>query len=136
MNALVRHTPRGLNLYRDFDAVLNSFFNEDFGFSAKMPAVDVRESEDSFTLEAELAGLTEKDIDIDVKDHLLTISSKNEEKTEEKKNGYVIKERKSSAFSRSFVLPKNVDVEKIEANMKNGILTLTVPKTEAAKPRI
>ena len=135
MNALVRHTPRGINLYRDFDAVLNSFFNEDLGFSTKVPAVDVRESEDGFVLEAELAGLTENDIDIDVKDHLLTISSKSEEKKEEKKNGYVLKERKSSSFSRSFILPKNADIDKIEANMKDGILTLNIPKTEEAKPK-
>jgi HSP20 family molecular chaperone IbpA len=63
------------------------------------------------------------------------ISSKKEEETETKKNGYLLKERKGTAFSRSFVLPKDVDREKIEASFKNGLLTLTLHKSPVTQPR-
>jgi len=66
---------------------------------------------------------------------MLTISSKKEEERKEEKKGYVLKERKSAEFSRSFMLPKNVNSEKIEASMKNGILSLVIPKAEEAKPK-
>jgi HSP20 family protein len=97
--------------------------------------VDVREEKDRYVLEAELPGLTEKDIEVKVEDNLLTISSKKDEKREEKRNGYLIRERRSSAFQRSFVLPTDVDKENITAQFKNGILTLDMKKLASAQPK-
>jgi HSP20 family protein len=86
-------------------------------------------------MEVELPGLTEKDVEVKLENTLLTISSNRDEKKEEKKNGYVLRERTSTHFSRSFVLPEGVDREKIAAEFKNGVLQLFFPKVPAAKPK-
>ena len=134
MRYLVPYTRNRTNLVGDFDRMFDEFFGRSRTLG-HAPAVDIVENDDSYVLEAELTGLSEKDVDVQLNDNLLTLSSKKEEvKTEEKKN-YVLKERRSSSFTRSFVVPKDVDREKIEAKFTNGVLTLTMPKTPAAKPR-
>ena len=97
--------------------------------------MDVRETDAEYLMEVELPGLTEKDVEVKLENTLLTISSTKDEKKEEKKNGYVLRERRSAHFSRSFVLPEGVDNEKIAAEFKNGILKLSFPKAPAAKPK-
>jgi HSP20 family protein len=114
---------------------VDRWFDDIFDTGAALPAVDVRETEDSYLMEVELPGLTEKDVDVKLENNLLTISSKKEEKKEEKKNGYLLRERKSSSFARSFVLPDEVDREKIDAQFKNGVLSIAFPKAPAAKPK-
>jgi HSP20 family protein len=86
-------------------------------------------------MEVELPGLTEKDVEVKLDNNLLTISSAKDEKKEEKKNGYVLRERRATRFSRSFVLPEAVDREKIAAEFKDGVLHLTFPKVPAAQPK-
>lgn len=135
MKGLIKYEPSYLNLFDDFDRVFNSLFDGRLVGSPRVPAVDIREEADRYVLEAELTGLSEKDIDVKVQDNLLTIASKKEEEKETKKSGYLVKERRSSAFSRSFVMPKDVDREKIDAGFKNGLLTLTLHKVPESKPR-
>lgn len=135
MRHLVSYKPASLRMFNDFDKVFDSFFSTNpFGRSAN-PSVDIREEENRYVLEAELPGFTEKDIDVKVEDMLLTISSKQEKESEESQEGYVLKERKLRSFTRSFVLPKEVDREKIEANVKNGLLTLELQKAPESKPK-
>ena len=132
---LVRYNPNSLGLLDNVSSWIDDFFTTPtFGRNA-MPAVDVRETESEFLMEVELPGLTEKDVEVKLENTLLTISSKKDEKKEEKKNGYVMRERRSTQFSRSFVLPEDVDREKITAEFKNGVLQLTFPKVPAAKPK-
>ena len=120
----------------DFDSVFDNIFSgENFGFNRNYPAVDVREEKDRYIVEAELPGLTEKDIDVNIDDNMLTISSKKKEEKEEKKDGYLIRERKAYSFKRCFVVPKDVDREKIDANFKDGLLTLTLEKAPESKPK-
>jgi HSP20 family molecular chaperone IbpA len=135
MRSLIKYRPYGLGLFDDMDRVFRSFFDEDVLSSGSRLNVDVREEENSYILEAELPGLSEKDIDVKVENDLLHISTRKEEKKEEKSDGYLLKERRSSSYHRSFVLPKDVDREKIDANFANGLLTLSIPKVEAAKAR-
>lgn len=135
---LTKYGPnRALSLLDDsWDRLFDSFF-EDFPFiGARRPAVDIKEDEKGYVMEAELPGLTEKDIEVKVEGNLLTFSSKKSEEKEEKKSGYVHRERKSFSFSRSFVLPENVNAEGIDAEFKNGLLTVNVPKTEKSKPKL
>jgi len=106
-----------------------------------MPAVDVKEIEGSYIIEMELPGYDEKSIDVHVDGSNLIIASKketNEEKeTDEKQGVYLIKERRLSAFSRSFKLPQTANPETVSASFKNGILTLEIKKrTEALKRAI
>ena len=97
------------------------------------PRVDVKENEENYELFMELPGLTEKDVDISLKNHLLIISSaEKEEKAEDdkKETKWLIRERKNLEFSRSFSLPLDSDEDNIKASFKNGILLVTVARKE------
>ncbi len=132
---LIRYNPSSLDLLDNVSTWFDDFFGAPSLGGSTVPAVDVRESETDYVMEVELPGLTEKDVEVKLDNNLLTISSAKEEKKEEKKNGYILRERKASRFSRSFVLPESVDREKIGAEFKNGILHLTFPKVPAAQPK-
>ncbi len=124
-----------VNLFNDFDRMLDSYFDNSKEYNFQHPAVDVREEEDRYVLEADLPGLTEKDLDVKLDDKLLTISSVEKEKSEEKKEGWLIRERREKSFSRSFVIPDNADRENINAEFKNGVLRLEIEKKAALKPK-
>lgn len=99
------------------------------------PNVDVYENEGSYVLKAELPGVNKEDIRIDINNNALTLKGekKFEEKTE--KDNYVRIERSYGSFTRTFVLPDKVDSESIKANYKDGVLEITLPKKEEAKPK-
>lgn len=99
------------------------------------PAVDVAETEKSYEITAELPGMDEKNIEVNLANDGLTIRGEKKEETEEKKKDYTVSERRYGSFERYFALPDDVDVNRIEANFKNGVLKVTLPKTaEAQKP--
>lgn len=99
------------------------------------PRVDIYETTESYVLSAELPGLTKDEINIDVNDNTLTING--EKKFEEKveKDNYVRVERNYGSFSRSFTLSEDLNAEGITASYKEGILELSIPKKEEAKPK-
>lgn len=102
-----------------------------------MPAVDIVEKPDALIVTAELPGINAKEVDVSVDDGVLTISG---EKEEEKKEGaadsqYYLFERSYGSFRRSFTLPNAVDVDKISAEFDNGLLKVTLPKTENVKAK-
>ena len=99
------------------------------------PRVDINETEKNVTIEAELPGIEKKDVKVEVKDNLLTISGERqqEKKTENRENCCV--ERHYGKFERSFNLGDTVNADKVEAAFKNGILTLNLPKKEEALPK-
>lgn len=101
------------------------------------PSVEVVESDDQIELTAEMPGLTRDDVRIEVDDDVLRIhGEKREEFEEEERDGKVrVSERRYGAFSRSFGLPGSVDADAIEAEMKNGVLTVRLPKIEPARGR-
>ncbi len=138
---LYRRPAVARSVFENFDDMIESFFGRDPFVPAgltgtRAPAVDVREDADGYTVEAELPGLTEKDISVKVEDRTLTIESVKEEKTEKKEeNRYVLRERRASSFSRSFTLPEDAEVDGIEASFKNGILAVSIKKRPESKPR-
>ena len=106
------------------------------------PKVDVSETGNAYNLEMELPGLTQNDVNLELDGSKLTIASKKIEKNAKKDSGnneektkYLIKERREMQFSRSFTLPEDVDSEKISANFKNGILSVSIPRKEQSVPR-
>ena len=102
---------------------------------AVVPAIDLQETDDAFVISAELPGMDKKDISIGFDNNQLTISGeKKSEKNLEEENFHRV-ERSYGKFQRSFELPGYVERDKIEAEYKNGILTITVPKAEEAKPK-
>ena len=135
MNTLARHNPVSLNSFESVDRLFNSLFGRYENGRAFSPRVDIREEKDSYLLEAELPGLTGEDVDVKVENNLLTIASKKEEAKEDG-NGYIVRERRNREFSRCFVLPRSVNREAIEAQFKNGVLTLTLGKAPEAQPKM
>ncbi len=121
-----------LNFF-DMDRVFDNFFNDSvfpshFSNSGHMK-VDISENEKEYILEAELPGVKKDEINLEVNDDRLTIAVNRDEKTEEKKDNYLRRERRTSSMIRSFSL-ENVASDKITAKHDNGILTLVLPKKE------
>jgi HSP20 family protein len=101
-----------------------------------VPAVDVVEKSHAYEITAELPGMDENNIEVNLANETLTIKGEKKHEKEEKKKGYYVSERQYGSFERSFRIPGGVDKDKIEAAFKNGVLTLTLPKTaEAQKPQ-
>ncbi len=99
------------------------------------PAVDVAETDKSYEITAELPGMDEKNIEVNVANGGITIKGEKKEETVERKKDYYVSERRYGSFQRYFALPEGVDADKIAATFKNGVLTVTLPKTaEAQKP--
>ncbi len=101
-----------------------------------MPAVNIREDEKRFTLELAVPGIDKKDLKIDISEDILTISSESKTESEENTDGYKRKEFSYSSFSRSFQIPENVNKDKIDANYRDGVLSVALPKTEVEKNRL
>ncbi len=93
------------------------------------PAVDVVEKEKAYEITAELPGMEEKNVEVQFSDGVLTIKGEKQEDKEEKQKDYYMSERRYGSFRRSFQVPDGVDAEKIEANFKNGVLSVTLPKS-------
>ena len=97
--------------------------------------VDVRQDGEDLLVTANVPGLAKDDIDISVENEVLTISGEYKNENDEKKGDYHVRERQYGKFSRSFRLPNTADSDKVAAELKNGVLTLTFPTREEAKPR-
>jgi len=97
--------------------------------------VNIVESEDNYTLTAEVPGMKEKDIDLEVKDGLMTLKGHVEESQEKEENHYRMREFSRRSFERSFRIGEGVDSDKISAKLENGVLTVALPKKEEAKPK-
>lgn len=111
---------------------MEPFWREEGGFGTA-PAVDVAEDEKAYHITAELPGLAEKDLEVNLSDDILTISGEKRDEREDK--NYHFSERRYGSFHRSFMVPQGVDRDKIEANFKNGVLALTLPKSADAVQR-
>lgn len=98
------------------------------------PAIDVTEDDGAFKVSAELPGMSENDIEVAVTDNMLTIKGEKKAEKEEKDKNYYLSERSYGVFRRSLMLPEGIDRDKIGAEFAKGVLTVTLPKVEAAKP--
>jgi HSP20 family protein len=108
---------------------------EERGF-AFSPSVNISEDDSSYHVEAELPGLAEKDVEVSLANDILTIKGEKKDEKEEKSKHYVRRERVYGSFERQFTLPAEVDAEKIDAQFKNGILTVELPKSKKAKEEV
>lgn len=121
-------------------SMLSDFFDNDRFDSAWMkqqtlPAVNVKETDKTFEVEVAAPGLTKKDFNISVKDHLLTVSSEKKEEKEQKEKNYTRKEFSYSSFSRSFAMPENVNEGDIKAKYEDGVLKLSLIKKALPKEK-
>jgi HSP20 family protein len=99
-----------------------------------IPAMDLVETDDHLVLRGDLPGMTEDDIDIEIKDSVLTVFGERKAENEEKGEGYHRVERAFGSFSRSLTLPQGVDTDQVEANFDKGVLEVRIPKPAEAKP--
>jgi len=132
MNSLVLYDNNPFDL-------IEKFFDDDDWLAPRFrtPAIDVYEEGDKYMLEAELPGLSDKDIKLEVRNGQLMLSTAKSEKTEEKskKGRWIRKERREFRFARSFTLPEDVDASAIEAHFKNGVLQVIMSKRPEARPK-
>jgi HSP20 family protein len=126
------------SLMTDFDRIFDSMFTHDLprfsSVKSWIPAVDVNETETEFLLSADMPGLDKKDVSIDIHDGVITIKGERAIDNEKSTDDYRIRERQLGSFNRSFRLPDNVKEDKVAAKFKNGVLTVTLPKTKEVLP--
>jgi HSP20 family protein len=99
------------------------------------PAVDIKESDNAFTIIADIPGVDPKDIEVHMENGMLTIKGERESEKKEEKEGYKRVERSYGSFYRRFSMPDTANADKIEAKSKNGVLEITIPKHEKVQPR-
>jgi HSP20 family protein len=134
-----------LSLFNNFfDNALSDVMPEfHFDRSFNVPKVDVKEEKGAYSMQMDLPGLTEKDVNVELDHNVLTVSSRHEETKEEKSDKdtrkddekWLIRERRVSEFCRRFTLPDDVNGEDIAASFKNGVLTVTIPRKALAAPK-
>ncbi len=138
---LVHYNPnRMLNDFgKDFDSVIDSFFGVPSVRSSNrwafVPRVDIVEDNDHLKIIAEIPGMEKEDVKVTVEDGILTISGERKAAEKKEEANYIRCELCSGSFSRSFTMPENIDSEKIAADYKNGLLTVSMQKLEKAKPK-
>ena len=120
---------------REIDRVFDAFFGQSDQGRRWVPPMDLVEVEDHFVLRADLPGLSEGDVNIEVQDAALTISGERKAEHEQREKGWYRIERSFGSFSRSLTLPDGVDPERIEASFSDGVLEVRIPKPEERKPR-
>jgi len=120
---------------REIDRVFDAFFGQTDQGRRWVPPMDLVEAEDHFVLKADLPGLAERDVNIEVQDGTLTISGERKAEHEEREKGWYRIERSFGSFSRSLTLPDGVDADRIEASFADGVLEVHIPKPEERKPR-
>ena len=142
--ALVRWEPvRELSsLQSEMNRLFNTFFdapttggNGGGGARRWVPSMDLVETDDHFVLRADLPGLAEGDVSIELEDNVLTVSGERKTEHEDKKEGFYRMERSFGQFRRSLTLPEGVDADKIAATFDKGVLEVRIPKPEERKPR-
>ncbi len=132
----VRHTES--RLFPEISRFFDDFFTDLPSVQSRenwLPAVDILEKNGDMLLRCELPGLTEKDIELKLEGNVLTVKGEKKFEHEEDREVYHRMESFYGAFSRSFTLPETVDTDKIKADYRNGVLTVTIPQKPEVRPR-
>ena len=133
MTTIVRWAP-----FQDLDVVERRMRRmlEDFGVApAPLPAADLYETDSEVIVELDVPGFDEKELSLQVTDHMLTVKGEHKVEKEEKEKTFYLRERLEKHFERTFKLPAEADTEKVKAKFATGVLEVHVPKVEQAKPR-
>ena len=139
--------PYGLAPFDEIDRVFGEYFNRNLlrpfrgtkmddlwgTYEMRSPSMDMIDNDNEIIFRAELPGVDKKDLDVSVSDNLLTIKGTSEKESEKEKDNYYSSEIRKGSFCRSVSLPNNVDGSKVEANFKNGLLELTIPKVSKSR---
>ena len=139
--AIVRWDPvRELDSFQtDMNRLFDGFFSARNGVTGGghrrwIPAMDLVETDEHLVLRADLPGMSEEDVEIEIKDGVLTVSGERKAEHEEKQEGYYRVERASGGFTRSLSLPQGIDADEVTASFDRGVLEVRVPKPAERKP--
>jgi HSP20 family protein len=135
MALLMKPEPFSSEINRLFDSLFEPANGQANRSQRWAPAMDLIEAEDHFLLKADLPGLGEDDVAIEVQDNVLTVSGERKTEHERKEKGFYRLERSFGRFSRSLTLPEGVDADRISASFDKGVLAISIPKPEERKPR-
>jgi len=124
--------PTGLRVFQD---TVNRLMSDQATTRPWAPAVDILETENDLVLKADIPGVDLKDVDIQLENGTLTLKGERKFESEEKRKGFHRMERSYGSFVRYFTVPDTVDSEHVQAEYHNGVLTVTLPKKEIAKPK-
>lgn len=135
--SMIRWNPVNDHAIRNLNHMMNDFFNEEGNEEVHVwsPRMDIVEANDNYTIFADIPGLNKDNIAITLEDGVLTISGDRALREKGKDETIRLYERAFGKFSRSFRIRENIDVSKIGAEFKNGVLSVKLPKAEAAKPK-
>jgi|SRR5579859_127320 len=142
--ALIRWEPARemASLQNEMNRLFSTFFDAPASATGNVnplrrwiPAMDLVETEDDFVLRADLPGLSENDVKIELEDNVLTVSGERKAEHEQHKEGYYRVERAFGSFARSLTLPDGVNPDQVRANFDRGVLEVRIPKPEQRKPR-
>ena len=130
---LIKWKPEPTKVYDEFDSMIKTIFNTEWPLKSHnrskwMPATDIKETDKSYIIKVDIAGLTKKDIQVTIVNQLLTISGERKEELNESDNYFHYRERLTGSFNRSFNLPDTVNQDKISANFNNGTLIIKLEK--------
>ena len=143
--ALIRWSPRReawdpfeslTEIHNEMDRLFGRSLRSQTGLEGVFsPAIDVAVEKDNVIIKADLPGLTRDDVSVTLQENYLTIKGEKKQETEKKETNYFLSERVHGSFTRVIELPVAVDAARIEARFKDGVLQVTLPKTEEAKPK-
>jgi HSP20 family protein len=141
--ALIRWDPAReiTSLQSEMNRLFNTFFDAPTGagnggtLRRWVPAMDLVETDEHFVLRADLPGLTQEDVNVELEDNVLTVSGERKAEQEDRREGYYRVERASGQFARSLTLPEGVNADAVEASFDKGVLEVRIPKPEERKPR-
>ena len=127
------------NPFRDLEQHLSRVFSAapsdpEWNVGAWLPAIDIHEDDDKYTIVADLPGIQKEDLTLTVKDNVFTLKGERKKQTEANGKGYHRVERAYGTFQRAFQIPGGVDATKVEAKFEHGVLQVSLPKPEASKP--
>jgi HSP20 family protein len=131
--ALIRY--QTVDPFQGFQDTMNRFFSEPAANRPWVPAVDIRETENELVVKADVPDMKFEDIDVRLENGTLTLRGERKFEEQKKEGGWHRVERSYGSFERVFTLPDTVNPEGVQADYKNGTLTVTLPKKEIAKPR-
>jgi len=124
-----------INRFFDDSFLSPTRFDDNLDMGSWYPTVDMYDNDDSIVIKAELPGVDKEDVSIDIEDRVLTLKGERNHENEVKEDNYYRKERSYGRFQRMFTLPTDVDPDKINAEFKDGLLKIEIPKPEERKPK-
>tara|TARA_B100001996_G_C18313394_1_gene459532 strand:- start:19 stop:459 length:441 start_codon:yes stop_codon:yes gene_type:complete len=137
---LIKYRPRTTSLLNNVDLMINSIFNDNFeqidrSYDSWKPLADIKENDTHYSITADIPGFTKKDIEITINSSVLTITGEKNNEGRDEIEKFYHRERNIGRFFRSFSLPDTVDEDRVDAEFKDGVLTITLHKDEKSIPK-